>query len=241
MIAPLKNIKFKGVIWYQGESNGYYPDDYKTLFEGLIKDWRKTLRSSDLPFLYVQLPNYATLSEDYYLQQANLTDEVRKADLEAGWAKIRQAQLEALELPNTAMITSLDVGEWNDLHPLNKKDIGERLALAARAIAYHEEVNYCSPVGESVIREDDALIVTFKNEGTGLIMKGNELNQFIISQDGEHFYKAHAKLMGSNKVIVWHEQIGLPKEVRYAWADNPENANLYSKEGLPASPFRLNI
>ena len=241
MIAPLRNMKFKGVIWYQGESNGYHPDDYKALFEGLIRDWRQTLQCSDLPFLYVQLPNFAVASEDYYNRPVSLTDEVSNTEIEGGWTKIRQAQLEALEIPNTAMVVTLDVGEWNDLHPLNKKDIGERLALAARAVVYKETINYCSPVGQAVQRDEDKLIITFKPEKAGLMVKGNELNQFIISNDGKHFYRGHAQLMDEDKVVVWHEKVKTPVEVRYAWADNPKGANLYGQNGLPVSPFRLDI
>lgn len=242
MIYPLKDMKLKGVIWYQGESNTHTPQDYKALFEGLMKDWRNTWRQEDLPFIYVQLPNFATLSEDYYtyaLEEKNV-DCIRMSEINNGWSVVRQAQLEALEMPYTAMVVAIDAGEWNDLHPLNKKVIGERLARAARAIAYNEEIIYCSPLGDKARVEGDKVIVSFKHIGSGLMVKGDVLNQFIISADGEHFYKAKAELK-DNEVIVWHDEIKMPIEVRYAWADHPEGANLYSKEGLPASPFKIKV
>lgn len=261
MLYPLKDMGLKGVIWYQGESNTHKPEDYKALFEGLIKDWRRLWQRPELPFLYVQLPGFATVSEDYYdarnwqqeedkegeevtcpqdLGNAQDFELIREADINGGWAMLRQAQLETLEIPHTAMVVALDTGEWNDLHPLNKKDIGQRLARAARAIAYDEDIAYSSPLAEKASVEDGKVVITFRHVGGGLMVKGKRLNQFIISEDGVHFYKAQAALR-NNEVIVWHNQMKKPIEIRYAWADNPVGANLYSLEGLPAAPFAIKI
>jgi sialate O-acetylesterase len=223
MIAPLLKFKIKGTIWYQGESNAGRPEEYRLLLPALIKDWRKNWKQGNFPFLFVQLPNFM---------------EAKPEPSESNWALLREAQLRTLSLPNTAMAVTIDIGEWNDIHPLNKKDVGKRLAVAAQKVAYGEELVYTGPIYQSMKVKDNKLELTFSHTGSGLITQGIvELGGFAIAGPDSHFVWAKAEIAG-NKVIVWNEKISKPIAVRYAWADNPEQANLYNKEGLPASPFR---
>ncbi len=224
MIAPLLNYTIKGVIWYQGESNTARPLEYRKLFPALIADWRQQWNLGNFPFLYVQLANY--------MQAQNQPSE-------SNWAELREAQLKTLTVPNTAMAVTIDIGEWNDVHPLNKEDVGKRLALGAQKIAYGDDtVAYSGPIYQSMKIEGNKIILAFKHIGGGLISQGaSELKHFAIAGADKKFVWAKAKVQG-NKVIVWNDDIPNPAAVRYAWADNPEAANLYNKEGLPASPFR---
>lgn len=223
MIAPLLNYKIKGVIWYQGESNAERPGDYFNLFSAMINDWRKNWNEGDFPFLFVQLPNFM---------------ETKDEPSKSNWALIREAQLKTLSLPGTAMAVAIDIGEWNDIHPLDKKDVGDRLALAAQKIAYGENIVYSGPVYKSMKIDGNKIILSFTHTGSGLIAKeGNGLKYFAIAGTDKHFVWANARIEG-NKVVVWNSDILHPVAVRYAWADNPDGANLYNKENLPASPFR---
>jgi len=224
MIAPLLNYKIKGVIWYQGESDTHRPFEYKKLFSALINDWRQKWNQGDFPFLFVQLQNFM---------------EAKDEPLESNWAGLREAQLKTLSVSNTGMAVAIDIGEWNDIHPLNKEDVGKRLALAAFKVAYgDEDVIYSGPIYKCMKIKGNKIIVTFTNTGGGLIIKGGgKLKYFAICGPDRKFIWANAKIE-DNKVIVWNDNIDGPVAVRYAWADNPEGANLYNKEGLPASPFR---
>jgi sialate O-acetylesterase len=190
----------------------------------MIQNWRETWKQGNFPFLFVQLHNYME-SYDY--------------PTESNWALTREAQMEALQLPNTAMAVAIDLGEWNDIHPLNKKDVAKRLALAARKTAYHEtDLVASGPIFQSVKIKGKKAILTFSNVGSGLTTKGSQkLKHFAIAGKNKKFVWAEAKIKGE-KVIVWSADIEKPVAVRYAWADNPEGANLYNKEGLPAAPFR---
>lgn len=223
MVAPLINYSIKGFLWYQGESNTGRAEEYTKLQPAMVSDWRNKWNQSDLPFIYVQLPNFM----DYnYLPS------------ESQWAEFRFAQLKCLSIPNSAMTVAIDLGEWNDLHPDNKKDVGERMALAALKLAYGENIVYSSPVYKSATIESDKIIISFDHTGSGLISNdGEELSEFAIAGADKKFFWAKAKIDG-DKVIVWNNEIKDPKYVRYAWADNPVNPNLYNKEGLPASPFK---
>jgi sialate O-acetylesterase len=224
MIAPLLNYRIKGVIWYQGESNAGRPYEYRGLFTTLVCDWRRKWAQGDFPFLYVQLPNFM---------------ETKTQPSESNWALFREAQLKSLSLPNTGMAVAIDIGEWNDVHPLNKKDVGKRLALVAQKVAYgDEQVVYCGPIYQSMQIDGNRIILTFKNTGSGLMVKGTgALKQFAIAGKDGQFVWAKARI-DNDKVIVWNDNILTPASVRYAWADNPAGANLYNQEGLPASPFR---
>lgn len=224
MLAPLTNYAVKGFLWYQGESNTGKPQEYAKLQPAMIADWRNKWNSPDAPFLYVQLPGFM----DYnYLPT------------ESGWAQFREAQLKSLAVPNTMMPVAIDIGEWNDIHPDRKKEVGERLALAAMNVAYGEKnIVPTGPLFSSVKKQGNQLILWFNHVGSGLVsIDGEELSEFAIAGADKKFVWAKAKIEG-DKVIVWNDVITSPMYVRYAWADNPVNPNLYNKEGLPASPFR---
>jgi sialate O-acetylesterase len=151
---------------------------------------------------------------------------------------IREAALKTLSVPNTAMAVTIDVGEWNDIHPDDKKDVGERLALGAMKIAYGENIVSSGPLFQSAKIEGSKISISFTDVGSGLTTNdGEELNYFSIAGADKKFVWAKAKIEG-DKVVVWNDEIPQPMYVRYAWADNPFGANLYNKEGLPASPFR---
>jgi sialate O-acetylesterase len=223
MISPLLNYTIKGVIWYQGESNADRPFEYHRLFPALINDWRKQWNDDNLPFIFVQLPNFM---------------ERQAQPSESNWALFREAQLKTLSVSNTAMAVAIDIGEWNDIHPLNKKDVGIRLALAAQKAAYGDtEIVASGPLYQSMKIDGNKIILTFTNTGSGLAAKGGELKYFAIAGADKQFVWAKARIE-NNLVIVWSENVPNPIAVRYAWADNPEGANLYNNEGLPASPFR---
>lgn len=227
MIHPLLGYSIKGVIWYQGESNADRPDDYRELMLTLIEQWQRDWNQPDLPFLFVQLANYM---------------EPRTEPVESSWARLREAQLQTLEADHTAMAVAIDLGEWNDIHPLNKKDVGERLALAARHTAYGEEIPYSGPQFEAMEVERNRAVLSFSHREGGLVAKergdhGPALHEFIIAGADRVFYRANATIEGG-KVVVWSEEVDHPVAVRYAWADNPHKANLYNRAGLPASPFR---
>jgi sialate O-acetylesterase len=223
MVAPATKAMIKGFVWYQGEANTGNPKEYNRLLPALIRDWRGKWREGDLPFLYVQLPNFM---------------EVQYSPAESQWAELREAQLNTLSVPRTGMAVTIDVGEWNDIHPLDKKDVGERLALAARKIAYGErDLVSSGPIYQSATIEGNKIILSFSSIGSGLVAKGGvELHQFAIAGADKRFVWADARIEG-DKVIVSSDEVAQPAFVQYAWADNPEGANLYNKEGLPASPF----
>ena len=224
MVAPTINYGIKGILWYQGESNERNASEYKNLLPALINDWRNKWGEGKIPFLYVQLPNF--MDAQYLPSESN-------------WAVLREAALKTLSVPNTAMAVTIELGEWNDIHPDNKKDVGERLALGAEKIAYGEKnIVSSGPLYQSSKIEGNKIIVSFTNTGSGLIsIDDEELNQFAIAGADKKFVWAKAKIEG-DKVVVWNDDITQPMYVRYAWADNPFGANLYNKEGLPASPFR---
>jgi sialate O-acetylesterase len=224
MISPLLNYTIKGAVWYQGESNTSRYSEYTKLLGALISDWRSRWNQGDFPFLFVQLPNFM---------------EARAQPSESEWALFREAQMKALAIPGTAMVVTYDIGEWNDIHPLNKKEVGVRLALAARKVAYGDnKVVYSGPVYDSFKIKGNRVIISFQNTGSGLMARGGELKYFSIAAANGKFVWAKAKVE-NGRVVVWNDEIEHPVSVRYAWADNPEGANLYNKEGLPAAPFRI--
>lgn len=226
MIAPMLNFNIKGAIWYQGESNTSNPAEYAKMFPAMIRNWRSQFRQGDFPFLFVQLANFM---------------EAKTQPVESNWAETREAQEAALALKNTAMAVTIDIGEWNDIHPLNKKDVGVRLALAARKVAYGEsKIQSAGPVFKSLKVKGNKLIISFKNAEAGLKSDGEELHEFAVAGADAKFVWAKARIEG-NKVIVSALQVQNPVYVRYAWADNPHRANLRNTEGLPAAPFRATI
>ena len=222
MVAPSINFAIKGFLWYQGETNSGKADEYSKLQPAQILDWRKKWNQGDLPFLYVQLPNFMDAN---YLPS------------ESQWAALRDAQLKSLSVPNTAMAVGIDVGEWNDIHPDNKKTVGERLALAAQKLVYHENITASGPLFQSATIEGNKIILSFTNVGSGLQVKDeDDLREFAVAGADKKFVWANAKIVG-DKIEVSNTNIAAPMYVRYAWADNP-NVNFYNKEGLPASPFK---
>ncbi|HPG39405.1 MAG TPA: sialate O-acetylesterase [bacterium] len=224
MLAPMLNYSIKGAVWYQGESNTSRAFEHYDLFKLLIQDWRTNWRQGNFPFLYVQLPNFVEVNT-----------ELTRYD----WAYFRESQLKALAIPNTGMAVTIDIGEYNDIHPANKKDVGYRLALAAHKVAYSEkQIVYSGPIYKAIKIKGNKVILAFTNVGGGLVAKnGNELKRFEICGSDNKYYPAQAQIE-KDKVIVWCDNVARPVAARYAWANNPEGANLYNQEGLPASPFR---
>jgi sialate O-acetylesterase len=227
MLAPLLNYSIKGVIWYQGESNTGSPKGYKEKIEAMLQDWREKWQLGSFPFLYVQLVNFM---------------ETKEQPSESGWAELREEQRRCLEIPNTGMAVGIDVGEWNDLHPLNKKDLGYRLALQAQKLAYGDNNIVASgPIYNSMSLQGNKISLEFDSGGGGLVTKGGgKLRYFAVAAADKKFLWAKAVIEGE-EVIVWSDEITSPSFVRYAWADNPEGANLYNVKGLPASPFEAAI
>jgi sialate O-acetylesterase len=225
MVAPVINYTIKGFLWYQGEANSSHAKEYTKLQPAMIADWRNKWKEGDLPFLYVQLPNFM---------------EVNYLPSESEWAELREAQLKSLSVPNVGMAVAIDLGEWNDIHPDRKKEVGDRLALAAEKLAYGEkDIVYSGPIYKSSTVDGNKITISFTNTGSGLITNdGEELSQFAIAGADKKFVWAKGKIEG-DKVVVWNDNVPNPMYVRYAWADNPDNPNLYNKEGLPASPFRI--
>jgi sialate O-acetylesterase len=223
MIAPLIQFPVAGAIWYQGESNAGEAFKYRTLFPALINNWRNKWGYA-FPFFWVQLANYT------------------KADslpVQSDWAELREAQNMTLQLPQTGQAVIIDVGEAADIHPKNKQDVGYRLALAAEKVMYNKDIVYSGPVYQSMKTEGNKIIIQFTNTGSGLLAKDKYgyLKGFAIAGSDQHFVWASAWIEG-DKVIVQGNGVQNPVAVRYAWGNNPDDANLYNKEGIPASPFR---
>jgi len=219
MINPLTRFPIRGAIWYQGESNTS-PERaplYARLFQTMIRDWRSAWGQGDFPFLFVQLANF-------------------DSGPPSEWPEVRDAQRQTLSLSNTGMAIIIDIGEAKDIHPKNKQDVGGRLALAARAIAYGEKVEYSGPLYRQVTPEQGALRVWFDHAKSGLNAKGGGLKGFEIAAADGKFVPATARIDGGT-VVVSSAAVSAPKHVRYAWSANPE-CNLYNADGLPASPFR---
>ena len=221
MIAPLVPFTIQGVIWYQGESNASRAYQYRKLFPTLITSWREKWDLGDFQFYFVQLPNLYRQPEPS----------------KSGWAELREAQLMTLSLPNTGMAVTIDIGDPKNLHPTNKKDVGFRLALIARAKVYGSQIEFSGPVYKTMKIEDDKIVLSFEHTDEKMFTKNSDrLVGFTISGSDKKFIEAEAKIK-SNKILVWNDAIKNPIAVRYAWADNPD-CNLYNSADLPASPFR---
>ena len=227
MINPLITYAIKGVIWYQGESNTGNPKEYAALFPALIRDWRSHFQYPDMPFLFVQLSSFMKSWAE---------------PTESHWAQTRESQLAALTLPNTAVSVTIDVGEWNDVHPLNKKTVGERLSLAAQNVAYGNRSVVCSgPMLKSWKVKHNKIELLFESNGGRLQTNDDEqLKQIAIAGKDRQFVWAKSVIKRS-KIVVWSDSVSQPAAVRYGWADNPAGANLINSAGLPASPFRTDV
>ena len=244
MINPLVPYAISGAIWYQGESNAGRAWQHRTAFPLLITDWRSHWKQGDFPFYFCQLANY-----------------LPKKDLpgDSAWAELRDAQSQTLSLPETGQAVLIDIGEEKDIHPRNKKDVGERLALIALANDYGKEIPFSGPVFKSARIAGGKILLTFTSTAGRLVAKtlpatsdlrtvahetaplvrnspGSELEGFALCGEDRKWVWADAKIDGDS-VVVWSDQVPAPIAVRYAWSDNP-TANLYNAAGLPASPFR---
>lgn len=222
MIAPLIPYSFKGAIWYQGESNAGRAEQYRTLFPDMIRNWRRDWGEGDFPFLLVQLAPFKAIKDE---------------PADSDWAELREAQLlAAASVPNCAMAVITDVGDPKDIHPRKKQPVGARLALAARAIAYGEKIEFSGPQYRNMTAKDGQIVLHFDHVGKGLEARDGALKGFAICGDDKKFVWAKAEIVG-NTVVVSSPEVAKPVAVRYGWVDCPV-VNLWNKDGLPASPFR---
>ena len=221
MIAPITPFAIRGVLWYQGETNALRAWDYQRLMTAMIQDWRRAFNRGDLPFLFVQLANF------------------RQNPPNPGaswWADVREAQRLTLGLPNTGMASAIDIGNPDDIHPLNKQEVGRRLSLAARAVAYGERIESAGPEYEGMTIEGGQIRVRFRHAGGGLAFDAAKGSGLVVAgTDG--IFKPATAVVDGDALIVSSAQVAAPIAVRYAWEDNPVTS-LRNKEGLPASPFR---
>ncbi|HEX6182215.1 MAG TPA: sialate O-acetylesterase [Chitinophagaceae bacterium] len=225
MIHPLINYAIAGAIWYQGESNAGRAMQYKTSFPLMIEDWRKQWKDN-FPFYFVQLTSYNSANGSNSTGGSN-------------WAELREAQTETLRLPNTGMAVIVDVGESKDIHPKNKQDVGKRLAAIALAKTYKRERVYSGPVFQSMQVQGNKALLLFTNVASGFVVKNKYgyINGFEVAGADQKFYYAKAFVEG-DKIVVYSDAVTQPVAVRYAWADDPNDVNLFNKEGFPAAPFR---
>jgi sialate O-acetylesterase len=233
MVAPHIPFAVRGVIWYQGESNTQTDErskEYEALMRLLVSGWRARWGQGDFPFLWVQLPGFGT---------------------DRAWARLRNSQLKALDVPHTGMAVALDLNPTNNLHPPDKSEVGRRLALLARKLAYGEDLVASGPLFRSMNIEGNKIRLSFSETGGGLVLggpppayhpkeedagAGQKLLGFEVAGSDGVFAPADAEIEG-NTVVVWSDTVARPVHAAYAWAARPR-ANLYNKEGLPASPFR---
>lgn len=221
MVHPLIPYTIRGAIWYQGEANTWRAYQYRDLLPVMIQDWRRRW-NNDFPFYIVQLAAYTDIKEN---------------PEESDWAELREAQLKTLNLENTGMAVTIDIGDAKDIHPKNKQEVGRRLALIAMADVYGEKIEYSGPLYDSYRIEGDTIRIRFTHVESGLkTSDGGELKGFAIAGPDHKFYWAEARIDGQD-VLVYSPQVKMPVAVRYAWANNPV-CNLYNGAGLPASPFR---
>ena len=227
MIAPLTGTAFSGVIWYQGESNAGRAAEYEDLFPAMIHAWRREFSNPVLPFLFVQL--------------AGFRGAVAEPVQSDSWAEIRESQrLTALRTPATGMAVAIDVGEAGDIHPRRKRPVGERLARAARAVAYGQPIVAFGPEPRTMtLSEAGEVTLRFDSTGGGLQeIGGGGLRGFALAGADGVFHAARAEIQGGDRVVVRAELVSKPIELRYGWANHP-GCNLGNREGLPASPFRM--
>ncbi len=221
MIAPLTMYSIQGAIWYQGENNGNRGQGilYRRLFKTMIEDWRRVWGLGDFPFLFVQLANYG------------------RVPAAATWPELREAQAMALGLANTGMAVTIDIGNPTDIHPRNKQDVGLRLGLAARAVAYGEQgLNYSGPSFRQATWEGRQVRLWFDHAADGLEARDGPLRGFEVAGATGAFHAAEAKIEG-NTVVLSNSEVIAPARARYGWAASPD-VNLFNSAGLPASPFR---
>lgn len=226
MISPLRNLSFKGVLWYQGETNTGRPYEYESLLTSMIKDWREKFADNNLPFFIIQLPDFMR-SHTF--------------PVESNWAAMREAQRRAaMALPNTALAVALGLGEWNDIHPLNKKELARRIALLVKKNVYgHRNIVASGPVCTSMIVENGKVLLSFQ-DGTDDLLPTESLKGFAVAGTDGVFHWAEA-VIENKKVVLSCPKVPSPVRVRYAWDDNPKDANLKNRTGLPAVPFQMRL
>lgn len=223
MIAPVFKYPLKGVIWYQGESNDPNAREYGELFKNMIQDWRGKSGNEHLPFLFVQLPIFGVTSDN------NEND---------SWAIIREGQAAALSLPATGMACALELGEWNDIHPMNKKDVGIRLFLAAEKLLFNSGNTSPGPMLCRHEKKAEKLFMFFENCGEGLSAVGNE-GAYAAVIDGDKTVRLPIKIESADSISIDLSSLSAPKKILYAWAINPRDRQLVNSEGLPAIPFKI--
>ena len=218
LIAPLIPYSIKGVLWYQGENNVFEHQLYRNSFETMVNDWRVEWGQGEFPFYFVQLAPY-NYSQDLV------------------GAALRDAQRKSLDIPNTGMVVTLDIGNPQDIHPKDKKDVGKRLSLWALAKTYGKEnIVYSGPIYKSMKVEGNKIRISFNYIGSGLYCKGDELTYFTIAGSDQVFHPANA-IIENNTILVSSDEVKSPVAVRFAFK-NTDEPNLFNKEGLPASTFR---
>ncbi len=225
MVNPLIPYAIEGVLWYQGESNAGRAYQYRKAFPLMITDWRKQWNQGNFPFYFVQLASFNAGNGD--------------SKNGSTWAELREAQTMTLSLPSTGMSITTDIGEANDIHPKNKQDVGKRLAAIALHNVYEKDIVYSGPMYKSMKTEGNKIVLSFANIGTGLITKDKYgyLKGFEIAAADKQFRFAKAYVEG-DKVAVYNDSVSNPVAVRFGWADDASDNNLYNKEGFPALPFR---
>lgn len=225
MINPIIPFTIQGALWYQGETNAGRAHQYKKAFPLMIQDWRQRFGQGDFSFYFVQLASFNASNGN--------------SAKGSGWAELREAQSATLSLPNTGMAVTMDIGESKDIHPRNKQDVGARLAAIALNNLYNVKTEYSGPVYQASTTEGNKMILSFTHADNGLIVKDKYgyVKGFEIAGDDKKFYYAKAE-MKNNRVIVYSDSVANPVAVRYGWADDMPEVNLYNKEGFPASPFR---
>ncbi|MBI9039841.1 sialate O-acetylesterase [Lutibacter sp.] len=225
MVHPLIPYAFKGVLWYQGEANVSRAQQYKTTFPLMIGDWRTQWNQGDFPFYFVQLASF---------------DEFGGNSIKGSkWAELREAQAQTLQVPNTGMCVTTDIGDAKDIHPTNKQDVGYRLAAIALSKNYGKNIIYSGPTFKLLEIKQNKIYLTFDNVGGGLITsnESKSVYGFEIAGSDKIFHKAKAEII-NNKVVVENEYVTNPIAVRYGWADDAGECNLHNKEKFPAAPFR---
>jgi sialate O-acetylesterase len=237
MIHPLKRLSLRGVLWYQGENNAGNAEDGKQYIEkkrAMVSDWRKWFSDPDLPFYFVQLAAWQSPTKD-----------PAQAD---GWAFFRDAQRKALSIENTGMAVAIDIGDAQDIHPKNKYDVGERLARWALVHQYGKNIECSGPLFRQLTIDGNRAVIEFDHVSQGLMVgrkigrepvaqaTGESLSRFAIAGEDRKWYWAEATIEG-DKVVCTHPEVARPVAVRYGFSMNPEGANLYNRDGLPASPF----
>jgi len=224
MVNPLVPYAFQGVLWYQGEANVWRAKEYNKAFPLMINDWRTKFKQGNFPFYFVQLSTFDEFGGN--------------SQKGSRWAELREAQSETLKLPNTGMAVTTDIGNAKDIHPTNKQDIGLRLAAIAMNNIYGKKQVHSGPTYKSQQIKGNQIILNFDHTGSGLSTPNNdELKGFEIAGVDKVFHSAKA-IIKDNKIIVSSEKVKTPVAVRYGWADDDTNINLYNKEKFPASPFR---